>query len=146
MWPQIIFSALTLGETAVALLIEFGPRTLALRDALEAAVDLRLGAGPNALASTRRPDQVTRTHWTQNGQEKSISKYACKVWVVREVVTNFEVAVSFDGRETVLLWIPFSYQQCVEGKNCIINYMFYIYNIRKNCIFLLIRLPKLYYS
>ncbi|KAI0221994.1 hypothetical protein LSAT2_026736, partial [Lamellibrachia satsuma] len=55
--------------------------TLALRNALEATVDGRLGAGPNALASTPRPDQITGTHWKQNGQEKSSIKDACKVWV-----------------------------------------------------------------
>ena len=81
-WPEIIFLALSRGETVVAVLIGFRPRTLALRNTLEAAVDGRLGAGPNALASTPRPDQVTGTHWKPNGQKKSSIKDACKVWVV----------------------------------------------------------------
>ena len=55
-WPEIIFSAINRGKTVVAVLVGCRPRTLALRNTLEATVDGRLGAGPNALASTPRPD------------------------------------------------------------------------------------------
>ena len=71
LWPEVKFSTHSLVETAYALLVGFGPRTLAPRDTFEAAADRRFGAGSTALASTRRPHKVTGTNCKQNGQEKS---------------------------------------------------------------------------